>query len=154
MGYSRIGFATDHAHSARNEHRWLAAFQAYAQTQGSRKVVFLPPYLPHQVKDATFYRWLDLHQPDAVVISRGYFVDLIKNSGRRVPQDIGIAWLSIDAGVADVSGVDEQSEIIGELAVDLLGRLIARGLKGIPQTPEGLNVDGVWVPGATLRTLQ
>jgi LacI family transcriptional regulator len=47
----------------------------------------------------------------------------------------------------DVSGIDQNSEIVGGAAVDMLVAAIHRGHRGIPSHPVRVEVEGSWKAG-------
>jgi len=47
----------------------------------------------------------------------------------------------------DVSGIDQNSEIVGAAAIDMLVAAIHRGHRGIPVHPLRTEVEGSWKPG-------
>ena len=52
----------------------------------------------------------------------------------------------------DVSGIDQNSEIVGAAAVDMLVAAIHRGHRGIPDSPLRSEVEGSWRAGkSTVR---
>jgi LacI family transcriptional regulator/LacI family repressor for deo operon, udp, cdd, tsx, nupC, and nupG len=50
-----------------------------------------------------------------------------------------------------LTGVFENWERIGEIAVDVLVAMLNRGERGVPDLPQRLHVEGPWVQGSTLR---
>jgi hypothetical protein len=65
-------------------------------------------------------------------------------------EDIGHASLDGDGGVschAGVSGIDQNSHLVGAAAVDLLMGALQRGQRGVPETPVRMAVGGVWRVG-------
>ena len=48
---------------------------------------------------------------------------------------------------AGVSGVDQNSHLVGAVAVDLLVGALQRGQRGVPETPVRMAVGGVWRVG-------
>jgi LacI family fructose operon transcriptional repressor len=68
----------------------------------------------------------------------------------RIPEDVGVASLS-SARLGDpVSGIYQNSELIGMRSIDLLSTLLERNELGVPPVPDSLLVDGVWNEGRTL----
>jgi LacI family transcriptional regulator len=70
-----------------------------------------------------------------------------------VPQDIGLATLSVLDGNVD-AGIDQNSEEIGKVAVQLLISLINHNERGIPKICREVLVEGVWVNGSMLPVKQ
>ena len=52
----------------------------------------------------------------------------------------------------EVSGIDQNSRLVGAAAVDLLVAAIQRGQKGIPSHPVRTMVEGSWRKGESTRS--
>ncbi|HAO77501.1 MAG TPA: hypothetical protein DCQ92_00730 [Verrucomicrobia subdivision 3 bacterium] len=66
-----------------------------------------------------------------------------------MPEDIGLAALSILDGNAD-AGIDQNSDEIGKVAIQLLISLINHNECGIPKICREVLIEGQWVNGTTL----
>ena len=75
----------------------------------------------------------------------------LKRAGYGVPEDIGVAYHSLDEKSRCLSGMKKNSWQIGVMAVDLLIDMLHRNERGIPARPYLLMVEGSWVEGNTLR---
>ncbi|HEU5396985.1 MAG TPA: hypothetical protein VFV81_07450, partial [Verrucomicrobiae bacterium] len=93
--------------------------------------------------------WLDQQRPDAILTDVGELRDLLQRVGAAVPRDVGLAALSVLDGNAD-AGIDQNSEEIGRVAVQLLISLINHNERGIPHICREVLVEGRWVDGKTL----
>lgn len=94
-------------------------------------------------------RWLEQHQPDAILSDIRSLRQLLQKINYRVPEDVGLAHFSVLDGDAD-AGIDQCSEEIGRAAVQLLISLINHNERGIPTVCRELLIDGRWVDGSTL----
>jgi hypothetical protein len=68
-----------------------------------------------------------------------------------VPDDIGVAYHTLDEKSRYLSGMKKNSYQIGVMAVDLLVDMLHRNERGTPARPYLLMVEGSWVEGNTLR---
>ncbi len=95
--------------------------------------------------------WLKQKKPDVIVTNlHGVFEELLRELGRAVPQDIGLVSLSAPAIGDRVSGIDQNSYLIGTRAIDLLAGALQLHQTGLlPETITTL-VNGRWNPGETL----
>jgi LacI family transcriptional regulator len=97
--------------------------------------------------------WLTKEKP-TVVYSNFYGLHtLLTNLGLRIPQDLSVALSEAthhDLKV-DISGIDDQPELMFETMVDLLVEQMNRGLTGLPQVRRRTELLGHWHPGETLR---
>ena len=93
--------------------------------------------------------WLKANRPDAILTDVSKLRDQLASIGYKVPNDIGLAALSILDGNAD-AGIDQNSEEIGRAALQLLISLINHNEIGIPKICREVLVEGQWVNGRTL----
>ncbi|MBE7158366.1 MAG: LacI family DNA-binding transcriptional regulator, partial [Rhodospirillales bacterium] len=147
LGYRRIGvlISEDWDNKVDNTFTagWLISSRKFAD-----KVVAIPPYQSPLEDTKKLKKWLGKHKPD-VIIGRDDDLDLLERLGYAVPQELGFASLDMNARNSRVSGVYENSFLIGQKAVDILVGMIHRSECGVPETPIRTLVEGVWVPGST-----
>lgn len=151
LNYRRIGLVLDEALDVRVNGRWTAAFLRHRSLEGGKN--YPPPLILAAPDHATFRRWLKRHRPD-VIISLDHFADaMIKASGLKIPRDIGYVSLDLEGDSLrqpDLSGIDQNSRLVGAAAVDLLVGSIHRGHVGIPDHPVRIEVEGTWLLGKTV----
>lgn len=121
--------------------------------------------------------WLEKEQPDALITGTPAALPLLAKWGVKIPGSLGLACASIaqrsakpsgspvtaaksrrsassrPKAEADLSGIVEDDERIGEAAVDLLVAMIQRGERGIPEKPQRVLITGHWHEGNTVRTM-
>ncbi|AHF90638.1 LacI family transcriptional regulator [Opitutaceae bacterium TAV5] len=144
-GFRRIGFIYSPEHNERVDHNYLAAYlvEEYMHHGG--------PLIPPLADMAEFRAWHALHRPEVVVMSSSNrIVDRIRELGLRVPEDIGVVSPFFTSRHETLSGVYENSLRIGETAVDLVVAMIQRGERGVPEAPQRILIDGIWMEGTTL----
>jgi hypothetical protein len=98
-------------------------------------------------------RWIKKHKPDAILTDIQIMVDLVKKCGYRVPEDIGVAAMSILDGGAD-AGIDQQPEEIGRVGLLVLASLINDNARGVPPIFREILVEGSWVDGSSMPPRQ
>lgn len=86
------------------------------------------PYTDH----SAVARWLEQHQPDAVVTGNYHFLDVMRSLGRKVPEDLGVACPLLPSPNTELAGVIENSVEIGSVAVDHLIGMSHRQERGVP----------------------
>ncbi|MCX8090192.1 MAG: LacI family transcriptional regulator [Verrucomicrobiae bacterium] len=96
-------------------------------------------------------RWLERHQPDAVICSTNRARGWLERIGRRVPHDIGLAHLYLAEDVRGWSGIDPNMPDVGAGAVDLLDQQLRLNERGFPSKCHELFIAGRWVSGETTR---
>jgi LacI family transcriptional regulator len=86
-------------------------------------------------------------------------IPTIKQLGLRIPEDIAAASTSV-ADIPLSSGINQNSQEIGRVAVETLISLINSNDRGKPSVPRRILVEGTWrdgdslpnrIPEATLR---
>ncbi|MEI6075858.1 MAG: LacI family DNA-binding transcriptional regulator [Verrucomicrobiota bacterium] len=147
QGYRRIGLVTSKKMNTRfgagyffSQMKWNpdARLSALIMTQESG------------AKDSQMLkRWLKANRPDAILTDVKELRDMLAGIGCEVPQDIGLAALSVLDGNAD-AGIDQNSKEIGKAAVQMLISLINHNERGIPEICRELLIEGRWVDGKTL----
>ena len=93
--------------------------------------------------------WLKRVRPDAILTDIPEVRQWLSNVGYRVPEDIGLATLTVLDGNAD-AGIDQNSLEIGRAAVQMLISLIHHNERGLPAICRELLIEGKWVDGSTL----
>jgi LacI family transcriptional regulator len=147
LGYRRIGFACWPRILESVDRNWTGAYLAY-QMPLARPI---PVYAARLWNKASFRQWLKKHRPDVVISNDFSILDWLREMGLRVPEDIGFAVPSHAPGPQACSGIDENNEMVGAMAVDMLVEMIQRGDRGIPQVPHCELIEGTWIEGSTVR---
>jgi len=80
----------------------------------------------------------------------GKLEELIRASGRRVPADLGLVGLLVPRAGDRLSGVLQNGEVIGAVAVDQLISAVERNETGVPEHPITHTTLGRWNAGRTL----
>jgi LacI family transcriptional regulator len=147
--YQRVGLVNLREHDKRVDNNWLAAYlveQTRLQPEHQ-----LPPLVLEQWNTKTFLSWVEHYRPDAIVTRLPEVLRSLKRAGYGVPEDIGVAYHSLDEKSHCLSGMKKNSLQIGVMAVDLLIDMLHRNERGSPPRPYLLMVEGSWVEGNTLR---
>jgi DNA-binding LacI/PurR family transcriptional regulator len=146
-GYRRIGLAT----SSKMHTRFSAGF--YLGQMRWSPDVRLPVLVVTQKSNKEDRRllksWLKTNKPDAILTDQGELRVSLQTIGYKIPKDVGLAALSVLDGNAD-AGIDQNSEEIGKVAIQLLISLINHNECGIPKVCREVLVEGEWVNGSTL----
>jgi LacI family transcriptional regulator len=94
-------------------------------------------------------RWLEKERPDALLTADAQVPQLIRGLGYRIPQDIAVAGTSIYDIPVD-AGINQNSEAIGRIAVEMLVAQINLNERGVPAAPCRILVESLWQDGASL----
>jgi LacI family transcriptional regulator len=75
----------------------------------------------------------------------------LKEHGRRIPRDVGVIQLEWRASHAEISGMNQHNDAVGEAAVDLVVSQIHHNETGIPVFPRATLIGASWVDGESVR---
>ena len=146
-GYRRIGLIISKVSRTR-----FSAGYLLGQMRMNARPVIKPLVLSLERNDATLNKlaaWLKHEKPDALLTDEPYLNDMLKRLGVRVPEDVGLAAMSVLDGNAD-AGIYQNSEEIGKVAIQLLISLLHHNETGIPKICREVLIEGHWVDGSTL----
>ena len=149
LGYRRPGLAARLETIKRLEFRWEGAYLAACERFGvaAPAPLFVEEWTADRVK-----RWLDREQPDVVIGPvLGKLEQFIRSSGCRVPADLGLVGLLVPRAGDRLSGVLQDGEVIGAVAIDQLIAAVERNETGVPENPITHTTLGRWNKGRTLR---
>jgi len=150
LGYRRPALAARVETIRRLEFRWEAAYlmaQEWLKLPPFPRPLFVEEWDKKEVEN-----WLDREKPDVVIGPvHGKLEEIIRLSGRRIPDDIGLVGLMVPQTGDRLSGILQDGETIGAVAADQLISLIERNESGIPSHPVTHTMLGHWNPGRTIR---
>ena len=153
LGYTRIGMtlAVPALTGLQWGTRWLSG---YLEAQ-----YFLP--VPHQIpmfaiesgwEGACYWRffkeWYSKWRPDVILALEN--MDWRDGAGLRFPEDCGFASFDLQLG-SSASGVNENFNFVGAVAVEQVVAKMARNEYGVPACPKQTLIQGRWVAGTTTR---
>lgn len=150
LGYRRIGMVMWEKQGTQLVR--FAAGYLYGQLQVPAKFHLHPLLLKEAGQAADekqLQSWLKKARPDAILTDVSPLPRMLKRAGYRVPQDLGLAALSVLDGGAS-AGIYQNSDEIGRAAIQLLISLIHHNQRGMPEIPREVIVPGRWVDGDTL----
>lgn len=152
LGYRRIGLALVEEIDQRVQQQWAAAMLAYQQQVPMNEHV--PTFFGAGPISRSFTHWFQEHQPHAVISLGGECLRVFRDLGLRVPQDVGFANLMLTPQDTGMAGVNQNSDLVGCAAVDLVDGQLRRNERGVPRHPRTLLIPGEWVGGSTVRDLR
>lgn len=151
-GYRRIAYVTAHPFERNTGGNFRAGYLSAQDAHVPLRSHLAPLTLSdqHRGPDTRLFRkWLRSTRPDAILCAIGYLPELMGSARCRVPEDVGVAALSLLDGHFD-AGVDQNSVEVGRVAMATLAGLIQQNERGIPQYGRRILVEGRWVDGASL----
>lgn len=148
LGYRRIGLILPAFVDARMEN---ACHDSICLAQHLWPgLSFVPSFRDDNIREYPLATWLKTNEPDAV-LSLYKVAREIEKLGYRIPQDIGFAGIDLPQDEKILSGIHQNNELLGRVAVDLAVGMYHRNERGVPEFSMATLVDGVWRPGKTLR---
>jgi LacI family transcriptional regulator len=151
LGYRRIGLCVDAFTDERVFRKWTAAMAWHNVVVGRARAV--PALVGPSIQRKNFLAWFRRHRPDAVIGQQQMIVTWIRESGLRVPEQVGYCHPSWSDSNKRCAAVDQQPFVVGRAAIEMVVGQIHRNERGIPQHPTILEVQPSWVEGSTISPL-
>ena len=150
-GYRRIGLVLRRSHQHRFQGRWQAG--ALIAPNILEGLSLAEPLFVDDMNDAPqILRWLKREKPDAIISPNCDALHAwLPRHGWRVPEDIGLVWLACAHLGHPCSGIFQNGNLIGAMAVDALISVVERHERGLPEQATTLMIEGQWNEGTTLR---
>jgi LacI family transcriptional regulator len=153
LGYRRIGFVAVHEVIERANLTLLGGFLVEQNRKSQREQV--PPLiLPRAAMDQrAFEKWFLQKRPDAIFVCglwHALMLEWLDQMKVDVPGELGVAYSNVRRE-GNEAGIDENTDLMGAKAMELVKAMIDRGEKGIPNVPLRILVEGTWRAGDTVR---
>lgn len=150
-GYRQVGLVDLREHDERVDHNWLAAYLIEQHRLGPGRQ--LPPLILDRWDEERFLQWVRERAPEVIVTKLPAVLESLRAAGHRVPDEIGVAFHSLDEGSRHLSGMKKNAFQLGVMALDHAIDMIHRHERGLPALPQLFMLEGSWVEGRTLRPL-
>lgn len=140
QGRRRIGFYSESTVNERMFGAWAASFLTHhplPTTQAARLL-----RLPRKPGREDFIKWLREARPEVIIDSGLRCVEWLASlPPESRPSHVTLNW---DADRPEIPGLDQQAEVLGAAAVDLLVEQILCNERGVPEHPKMVMTAGVW----------
>jgi DNA-binding LacI/PurR family transcriptional regulator len=150
LGYRRIGLFASTTLDQRMFGAWSASFRTHHPLAVSQVEELL--CLKRQPTRADLLGWIKTARPDVVIDGGQLAFDWLK--GMSLPQDLGYVTMSWQPDKPERAGIDQQTDVLGAAAVDLLVEQLHHNERGPPQHPKIVMTEGLWREGTTVRTVR
>lgn len=151
LGYQRIGMFLSQDLNARTGWNFLGGFNASLDKIPKER--WVPPYRQERMGNKQeLRRWLEKHKVDCVIGHGYWLLETLYGLGAQVPKELGYADLALTADEEIISGVRQNSLLVGAVAIDQLNSLMLHGEQGVPRVPMHIYVEGEWFDGTTVRS--
>lgn len=154
-GYRRVGLTLRRYADERAALNWSSTFQAFHGHLGMGH--WIPPLWledrdPGAEKNRlAFGDWIAANRPDVILALDPVVETWLRALGKRVPKDVGLAYLEVTERTPGASGIERESERVGAAAIDLLVTMLNHNQRGLPAFDNVLLIKGTWVEGSTLK---
>jgi LacI family transcriptional regulator len=149
LGYRRIGLClTEHMDLTVNQ-RWQAGYRVY---RANHPIERIEPLILPDLSAGPILEWIEKNRLDAVIGAELRMPRFFKEMGLRMGKDVAYADLDLDEAVEafeKVSGIVQNSTLLGKAAVDLVVSSLNRNQLGIPEVPYVMQVEGTWKSSAS-----
>ena len=149
LGYRRLGLCLGRHIDDIVENKFSAGFSA------AQRRLALPEEVPmfdlQPGVKRLFIQWLLSHRPEVIITVHREVRDWVVSAGLHVPHDVGVAHLDKSWETDDWAGMQQNSELIGRSAMDMVIGQINRNEVGVPPIQKSMLINSTWSPGDTVR---
>jgi LacI family transcriptional regulator len=152
LGYQRPALVVEERIDRLVEGRFSGAM--LTAQQGLPRARRVPAFLQidrARAQRGLFSAWFDRHRPDVLLSLYNVVFPWLKDRGLRVPRDVGVIQLEWRASHAEISGMNQHNDAVGEAAVDMVVSQIHHNESGIPAFPRATLIGASWVEGESVR---
>ncbi len=152
LGYRRPALVVERRIDRLVEGRFSGAMLTVQQglPVGRRVPAFME--IEHARTDRTlFNQWFERHRPDVLLSLYNVVFPWLHEMGLKVPDDVGVIQLEWRASHAEISGMNQHNDAVGEAAVDMVVGQIHRNESGIPAFPRATLIGASWVDGSSVK---
>ena len=150
-GYRRIGLLLVKGMEQRTNHEWESGFYLFQHLHAKRVRMILRVIDPLECNQQEYCSWVRTHRLDVVLTPHFEFLKALRAGGIRIPEDLAFVLLDREPEHQGVAGMDQQPQLIGEMAVQTLHGLIDSNSKVTTSTPSVTLINGRWMEGDTIR---
>ncbi len=111
----------------------------------------LPAFEHQPGKRERFAQWVRRHRPDVILTVHVEIREWLAALGYDVPGDIGLVHLDKTVDSEDWAGMQQNSELIGRSAMDMIIGQLHRNESGVPSFQKCMLINSIWSPGVTVR---
>jgi LacI family transcriptional regulator len=148
-GFHRVGLVLDENLDRRSNHDVLAHYLLQQKNLPRRQQVNY--LLRRELNPEVIWDWFRKEKPEVVVSMNNEVYDWLLSKGLNIPADVAFVSLSNSRKNKEgYTGVDERSDIIGSVAIDVITAHLQRNEVGLPLHRKLTLLEGEWIEGKTL----
>ena len=148
LGYKRPSLVVEYSNEKRADNIPSSCFLNIQRTLPKKQ--YVPALIEPNLTPERFLTWYRRYQPDVVISLWEMVYPWLLNGGIKVPEDVGLALLSVRERDGLFAGIWENPSLIGARAVEFLIDLIHRREHGVPEIPSYMMIEGSWLNGKTV----
>ncbi len=152
LGYRRLGLCLASHIDDIVENKFTAGFHAAQKRLALGQDVPVFDLQPGTKK--LFTAWLERYRPEVILTLHAEVREWVASVGYRIPDDIGLVQLDKSNETSDWAGMQQNSELIGRSAIDMVIGQIHRNESGLPPVQKSMLINSTWSAGATVRVEQ
>lgn len=149
LGYRRLGLCLASHIDNIVENKFTAGFRAAQERLGLAPDV--PVYDLQPGTKKAFTTWLKHHRPEIILTIHAEVRGWVESLGLAVPGDVALVQLDKSQETGDWAGMQQNSELIGRSAIDMVIGQIHRNESGLPPIQKSMLIESTWSEGATVR---
>ena len=149
LGYRRLGLCLGSHVDDIVENKFTAGFSAAQKRLSLDDSVPVFDLQPEGKKP--FASWCKRYEPEVILTIHTEVKEWVVSLGLNVPDDIGLVQLDKSCETSDWAGMQQNSELIGRSAIDMVIGQIHRNECGLPPVQKSMLIESTWIPGTTLR---
>ncbi|WP_309397912.1 LacI family DNA-binding transcriptional regulator [Cerasicoccus maritimus] len=93
--------------------------------------------------------WILRNKPE-VILGQGIVWEALQDLGWRIPEDVAFVSPYWSKEWPEIGGVNQQPDVIGANAVDLVATQLLQNERGVPEVPKMLLNEGAWVDAKSI----
>jgi LacI family transcriptional regulator len=155
LGYRRPGLVLGMHEDTRSAYAHTSGYLGWCEHMLGAKAA-LPVLRLREVEEPALTDWLVRQKPDVIVFVHlpemiARFRAVLRRLQIAVPRKLGVVVLSHEVQGTGLDGLQQNQQLMGAWAVELLAARIANRDFGIPTNPRTELVESEWVEGSSLR---
>lgn len=150
LGYRRIGFFSSTTINERMFGAWSASFLTHHPLPRAEAEKLL--CMKREPTRALLRQWIETARPEVIIDAGQLLWTWLKDL--RIPEDIGYATLNWQPDHPERAGIDQQADVLGAAAVDLVVEQYHHNERGTPAHPKIVMTEGIWRTGETVRRVR
>jgi DNA-binding LacI/PurR family transcriptional regulator len=148
LGYTKPSLVINRKTDELLDYRFDAGF--WGAVHGFPQNRRIPPFDFSNGSQKNFSAWFQKHKPDVIITLHETVREWLAGMKLNVPDDVGLAHLDRTTGTADWAGMNQNNDLVGMAAVDMLVGQLHRNEFGAPAYAKCMLVESTWADGPTL----